>query len=92
MEDVLGVEEARRSLGELVSDVSGTSKAVIITRRTKEKAVLMGYEEYRRLQEMATEVASTQLAQSLARIREAVKEAGILPSAVGEAIREVRTR
>ena len=92
MEDVLGVEEARRALGDLVSDVSGTSKAVIITRRTREKAVLLGYEEYKKLQGMAATVASMKVAESLSRIHAAVKNAGIPSSAVEEAVREVRSR
>jgi len=92
MEDVLGVEEARRALGELVSDVSGTSKAVIITRRTREKAVLLGYEEYKKLQGMAATVSSMKVSESLSRIHAAVKNAGIPSSAVEEAVREVRSR
>lgn len=92
MENVLGVEEARRVLGELVSDVSRKKEAVIITRRAKERAVLIGYEEYRRLKEVAAEAASARVAQALARIHEAVREAGVPPSAVEEAIREVRSR
>ena len=92
MEDVLGVEEARRALGELVSDVSGTNKAVIITRRTKEKAVLLGYTEYKKLQGMAAAVSSMKVAESLSRIHAAVKNAGIPSSAVAEAVREVRSR
>lgn len=92
MEDVLGVEEARRTLGELVSDVSGTSKAVIITRRTKEKAVLLGYKEYKKLQDMAAAISSMKVSESLSRIHAAVKDAGIPSSAVAEAIRGVRSR
>lgn len=92
MEDVLGVEEARRTLGELVSNVSGTNKAVIITRRTKEKAVLLSYEEYKKLQDMAATFSSMKVAESLSRIHVAVKNAGVPSSAVADAIQEVRSR
>ncbi|MGE5541960.1 MAG: type II toxin-antitoxin system Phd/YefM family antitoxin [Bacillota bacterium] len=92
MECILGIEEARRSLGEMVRKVSGTSETVVIARRVREKAVLMGYDEYRRLRDLAAEAASNKVAESLARIQEAVKEAGLPPSVVEEAVREVRSR
>ena len=92
MEYVVGVEEARRSLGDMVSRVSRSKETVIIARRAREKAVLMGYEEYMRLRELAAEAASDRVAESLARIRDAVKEAGVSQSVVDEAIREVRSR
>lgn len=88
----MGVEEARRILGDLVGEVSRKKVAVIITRRAREKAVLIGYEEYVRLKEVAVEAASARVAQSLARIHEAVRNAGIPPSVVEEAIREARSR
>ncbi len=92
MEYILGIEDARRSLGEIVRKVSGTSETVVIARRVREKAVLMGYDEYRRLRDLAAEAASNRVADSLARIQGAVKEAGLPPSVVEEAVREVRSR
>jgi len=92
MEYVIGVEEARRSLGEMVARVSRGRETIVIARRAREKAVLMGYEEYQRLQGLAAQAASNKVAQALARIRDAVREAGVSPSAVEEAIREVRSR
>lgn len=58
MENVMGVEEARRILGDLVGEVSRKREAVIITRRAREKAVLIGYDEHARLKEVAAEAAS----------------------------------
>ena len=92
MEYVIGVEEARRSLGEMVARVSRGRETVIIAKRAREKAVLMGYEEYKRLQGLAAQAASDKVAQALARIHDAAKEAGVSPAAVEEAIREVRSR
>jgi len=92
MENMLGVEEARRILGELISRVSRERETVVITRRAREKAVLMNYEEYRKLQELAAEATAKRAAEALARIRAGVAEAGIPESVVGEAVREVRSR
>ncbi|MGE5484692.1 MAG: hypothetical protein ACM3X4_06720 [Ignavibacteriales bacterium] len=69
-----------------------TSETVVIARRVREKAVLMGYDEYMRLRDLAAEAASNKVAESLARIQEAVKKAGLPPSVVEEAVREVRSR
>lgn len=92
MENVLGVEEARRLLGELVYRVNQGKEPVIITRRAREKAILMGYEEYRKLQDLAVEAAANRVAQALEKIHQKVNEAGVPPAVVEEAIREVRSR
>ncbi len=92
MENMLGVEEARRVLGELVSRVSRERETVVITRRAREKAVLINYEEYRKLQELAAEATAKRVAEALARIRAGVAQAGIPESVVGEAVLEVRSR
>jgi len=92
VEDIYGVEQARRALGELVSDVSRNRKAVVITRRTREKAVLVGYEEYRRLVMIATDTARNQVLESLDRIHRSVCDAKLPDSEVEKAIRETRAR
>ena len=92
MEDVLGVEDARRKLGDLVRDASSTKKAIVITRRAKEKAVLLGYEEYKRLRDLADEASVARVSDSLLEIHTAMKDAGIPASVVAEAIRDVRSR
>ncbi|TDA68770.1 MAG: type II toxin-antitoxin system Phd/YefM family antitoxin [Clostridia bacterium] len=61
------MEEAKRFLGELVSNVSRGREPVTITRRATERAVLMSYEEYKKLQALAGATAE-RVAQSLAKI------------------------
>lgn len=92
MLDMLGVEEARRILGELVTNVCQRKEAVVITRRSKEKAVLLDYEEYRRLRGLEKEVAARRVADALSRIRRTVQDAGIPESVIQESIDEVRSR
>lgn len=90
LEYILGVEEARKNLGDLIARVARKKQPVVITRRTKEKAVLINYEEYKKLEEMAESVAANEVSQALKRIRRSVAGEGLPIGAVEEAIREVR--
>ncbi|MGQ9533594.1 MAG: hypothetical protein ACUVTQ_12485 [Desulfotomaculales bacterium] len=54
--------------------------------------VLIDYEEYRKLRELAAEVSTSRVAEALARIQTAVREAGLSAGAVDGALREVRSR
>ncbi|MEW5762509.1 MAG: type II toxin-antitoxin system Phd/YefM family antitoxin [Bacillota bacterium] len=92
MENVVGVEEARRTLGRLIRRIVETGEQVIITRRAREKVVLMNYEEYKKLRELAAEVSAAKVSEALARIRTAVREAGLSAGVVDDALREVRSR
>ncbi len=92
MESILGVEEARRVLGALVSKVNLDRGVVVITRRAREKAVLMNYDEYTKLRELASEATGRKASDALARIRASVREAAVPESVIGEVIDEVRSR
>ncbi|MFH0802467.1 MAG: type II toxin-antitoxin system Phd/YefM family antitoxin [bacterium] len=92
LEYILGVEEARKNLGDLITRVARKKQPVVITRRTKEKAVLINYEEYKKLEEMAESVAANEVSQALKRIRRSVADKGLPIGAVEEAIREVRAK
>jgi len=92
MENIMNVESARRILGDLISQVNENKQPVIITRRSKEKAILLDYDEYVRLQSLVEKTKEYQLIEALERIRQAVAVEGIPCEAVDEAIREVRSR
>ncbi|GAB6274799.1 MAG: type II toxin-antitoxin system Phd/YefM family antitoxin [Peptococcaceae bacterium] len=92
MENIMNVESARRILGDLINQVNENKQPVIITRRSKGKAVLLDYNEYLRLKSLVEKTKEYQLIEALERIQQAVAMEGISCEAVDEAIREVRSR
>jgi len=92
VENVVGVEEARRTLGRLIRRIVETGEEVVITRRAREKVVMMDYEEYKKLRELAAEASAAKVSEALVRIRTAVREAGLSAGVVDDALREVRSR
>jgi len=92
VENVMGVEEARRTLGRLIRRIVETGEEVVITRRAREKVVMMDYEEYKKLRELAAEASAAKVSEALVRIRTAVREAGLSAGVVDDALREVRSR
>ncbi|MCL6449513.1 MAG: hypothetical protein K6U04_15480 [Armatimonadetes bacterium] len=62
----------------------------MITRRSKEKAILLDYDEYVRLKALAEKAKEDRLIEALEKIQQAVAEAGISYEAVTEAIHVVR--
>lgn len=91
MEKIIGVDEARAKLGTLVKEVSNYGEPVIITRRSKDKAVLLGRDEYIRLKEMEAENARIKLKSVIKKIRNFIKEEGLSAEEVEEAIKAVRS-
>jgi prevent-host-death family protein len=90
MEKTIPVEEARRKLGQLIVEVASSKEPVIIARRNSEKAVLMNYNEYERLQAQEARAAEERFESALQRIHAAVREARVKPQAVKSAIRKAR--
>jgi antitoxin YefM len=91
MEEILGVEEARRKLGRLVTQVAQKREPVIIIHKAKEKAVLLSYEEYKQLQKLSAANAAQTVSKALKNIQEAVKKANLEQDVIESAILEVRT-
>lgn len=91
MEKIIGVDEARAKLGSLVKEVSNCGEPVIITRRSKDKAVLLGRDEYIKLKEMEAENARIKLRSVIKKIRDFIKEEGLSVGEVEEAIKVVRS-
>jgi prevent-host-death family protein len=83
---MIGIEEARGHLGILAGEVAAGGEPVVLTRRGQALAVLVGRDEYARLKEAATDVVRAELEARLEEVRRSVREAGLAPDAVDEAI------
>lgn len=85
------VEQARKRLGRLLQEVSA-GHPVVIGRRGTDQAVLISGAEYERLRRIEEENARALFRQALESISAAVREEGIGPEVVDEAIRAARRR
>lgn len=90
MEKMVAVEEARRTLGRLIQEVTAGKHPIVITRRTSARAVLLGYEEYERMRALGEQAAARRFLEALDRIHASAAQAKLSPEVVGEAIRKVR--
>ncbi len=90
MERSLGVEQARNQLGRLADEVSEKSEVVVLTRRGRPVAVLMGPAEYERVNEARRQLAQDELRRRVDQLRAAVAEAGLDGSLVDDAIAAAR--
>lgn len=90
MERQIGVEEARGSLGRIVDDVGAGGEPVVLAKRGRATAILMGAGEYARLKQIANERVRAELAERLARVRATVRQAGLDVSVVDEAVAAAR--
>jgi len=91
MEKIIGVDEARAKLGTLVKEVSNYGKSVVITRRSKNQAVLIGRDEYIKLKEIEAQNARIKLRSVIKKIKDLIKEEGLSAEEVEEAIKIVRS-
>lgn len=87
---MVGLEEARGKLGQLIEEVTRTGEPVILAKRGQAYGVLVSREEYSRLKMAATRLAREELADRLAAARKRVAEAGLDPSEVDAAIAAAR--
>ena len=90
MERMMGVEQARARLGQPAEEVGAGGEPVIFTKRGEALAVLVSRDEYARLKELATRLSRAELEERLAAVRKRVKQAGLEPEVVDEAIKAVR--
>lgn len=88
--DIIPVEEARRHLGELIQSAVHDRKPIVISKRGKDAAVLLSYQEYERLRRLDEEAATQRFLGALQAISQATEAAGLAPSVVEEALREIR--
>jgi prevent-host-death family protein len=90
MERSLGVEQARNQLGRLADEVNDKPDVVVLTRRGRPVAVLMGPAEYERVNEARRQLARDELRLRVSQLREAVAGAGLDISLVDDAIAAAR--
>ncbi len=90
MERSLGVEQARNQLGRLADEVSEKSEVVVLTKRGRPVAVLMGPAEYERVNEARRQLAQEELRRRVDQLRAAVAKAGLDGSLVDDAIAAAR--
>ena len=90
MERLLGIEEARARLGDVAEEVAVGGDPVVLTKRGRPLAVLVGTDEYSRLKEAVTAMSRAELEDRLAEVRKKVREAGLEPEVVDEAIAAAR--
>lgn len=90
MERLLGIEEARGRLGDVVHEVATGGDPVILTKRGRALAVLVSRDEYARLKGTATAASRAELDDRLAEVRKKIEEAGLGPEVVDEAIAAAR--
>ncbi len=91
MERSLGVERARNQLGRLVDEVSEKSDVVVLTKRGRPVAILMGPAEYERGNEARRQLARDELQLRVDQLRAAVARAGLDTSLVDDAIAAARS-
>lgn len=90
MERNVGVEEARNQLGRLADEVNRGSEAIVLTRRGRPVAVLVGSANYQSLAEAQRRAAQEELRRRVNTLRSAVADAGLDPAIVDEAIAAAR--
>lgn len=90
MEKYIGIEEARAKLGQLAEEVSAGADPVVLAKKGRALAVIVGREEYSSFKAAATRRAREELASTLTEVRKRVKKAGLEPGVVDEAIAVVR--
>lgn len=89
VERFVGVEEARGSLGKLAEEVAA-GDAVWLTKRGRPLAVLVGRDEFDRMRAAVTRAERAELAEGLAEARRRVKEAGVDPQIIDDALAVAR--
>ena len=90
MERIVGVEEARKRLGQLVEEVTAGGEPIILSKRGAAVGVLISREEYSRMKKASTSLARRELLERLAQARDTIQAEGLDPSVVDEAIAAAR--
>lgn len=90
MGKIMGVNKARPALGGLVDDVVAGKGPVVITKRTGEAAVLIGYQDFVTLKALADGKAKERLQKALKALRRVVRARRLPKELVEEAIRATR--
>lgn len=89
MERLIGVEEARGRLGQLVESVADGGDEVHLTKGGRPLAVLIGQDTYARLR---TAAARAELAGRVADARQRVAQGGVDPAVLDDALVSISHR
>jgi len=87
----VSVEDARKRLGRLVGDAAAGER-IVIGRRGGEQVVLLGREEFDRLQRLVEQAAVTGFQEGLAALSKETGRRRLRQDVVDEAIRAIRHR
>lgn len=90
MEKSIGIEDARKKLGELADEVAEGGEPVNLSRRGRVRAVMVGAEEYLAFREASSRAAREELQELLPRVREQVEGEGLDAGLVRRAVEAVR--
>lgn len=90
LERVMGVDEVRPKLGAILEEVSKCGGAVVITSRSRPRGVLVSYQQYLSLRNMAERAKRALVREMLEAVRGRAEEAGLSEEDVAQEIRAVR--
>lgn len=90
MENIMGINEVRIKLSSLLKELAKKREPLIITSKSKPRAVLMDYENYKNLMRFKEEQARFTLTEAIRKAREKAKAAGLTPEDVKKEIRAIR--
>lgn len=90
MERSVGVERARGELGRLAASVAAGEEPVVLTKRGRAEAVLIGRDEYAEFKLKRSEAARAELARKLGEVRARIENSGLDAAVVDDAIAAAR--
>jgi prevent-host-death family protein len=89
MEQIIGIDKLRPRIGEYLNRVKD-GEVVIVTSHSEPKGVLLSYEIYKELKNLAERAKQLELMDMLNEIREKAQKTGLTEKDVAEEIREAR--
>ena len=90
MERSVGVERARGQLGRLAASVAAGEDPVVLTRRGRAEAFLVGRDEYAEFKLKRSADARAELEQTLREVRKRIADSGLDAAVVDEAVAAAR--
>jgi prevent-host-death family protein len=90
MERSVGVERARGKLGRLAASVAAGEEPVVLTRRGRAEAFLVGRDEYAAFKLKRSEAARAELEKKLDEVRKRIEGSGLDATVVDEAVAAAR--
>lgn len=90
MENIMGVNEVRIKLSSLLRELAKKKEPLVITSKSKPRAVLIDYEDYKNLARLKEKQARLALTDAVRRVREKAQAAGLTQKDVEKEIKTVR--